>query len=218
MSEKTENDGNTTMKSAGNKVKDLYNNYKRNQEQKKNLTNNESDEENNSPENMDDNMENETETENIEKILTQLEKERDEFRDKALRITAEMENFRKRTLKEKQDLVEYANEHLLLKFLPLLDDMFAALDAGKQKTDYESLITGFELIMQKTLKMFENAGVKPMEDAVGKPFDVNLQEAIMHIPSELPEGCVVQVVQPGFMIRDKVLRHAKVITSAGQSN
>jgi molecular chaperone GrpE len=77
---------------------------------------------------------------------------------------------------------------------------------------------GLEMITNKARKMFEDAGVKQMDNIIGKPFDVNYHEALMMTNSELPEGSIVQVVQPGYMLNDKVLRYAKVITSNGNSN
>jgi molecular chaperone GrpE len=142
-------------------------------------------------------------------------KERDEAKDQLKRMAAELENFRRRSLKEKQEMIDYANERLLFKLLQLLDDISAAIDARRQSSDIESLLKGIEMINAKTLKIFEEAGVVRMENPVGKPFNVELQEAMMHIPSELPEEHVVQEILPGYMIYNKVLRHAKVITSAG---
>ena len=147
--------------------------------------------------------------------ISELEKERNEFKDQAVRIAAEMDNFRRRTITEKNDLVDYGNQRLLSNMLPLLDDLETAVAHGRQSNDYEALLTGFDLILQKTVKTFAEAGVQPLEDASGKPFDVNLHEALMVMPSDMPEGTVVQIVQQGYMFKDKVLRHAKVITSSG---
>ncbi len=156
------------------------------------------------------------EKEILEARLEELEKEKSEIKERLILKAAELENFRKRTMKEKQDMLEYANQNLLYKMLPLLDDLSNALQSAEYKSDYESLLQGVEMINQKAKKLFEEAGVTEMENPEGKEFDVDYHEAMMTAPSELPEGYVVQQVQKGFMIGDKVLRHAKVITSSGE--
>lgn len=150
-----------------------------------------------------------------EKIV--LQKERDDFREQLQRKMAEFENFRRRSLKEKEDLINYANEGLLRKLLEILDDINAAVDSSKKTNDLDSLVMGLGMILQKTNRIFEDNGVKPMESPVGKDFDYNLQEALMATPSDLPENQVVQELQRGYTIFDKVLRHARVITSSGSN-
>jgi molecular chaperone GrpE len=148
--------------------------------------------------------------------LEAAEKEKEETKEQVKRAYAELENFRRRSLKEKQEMIDYANERLLFKMLALLDDISNAIDAGKKSDDYEALLRGIEMIQQKTLKTFEESGVKPMELSVGKEFDFNLHEAIMMMPSdEVPAEHIVAEVQKGYMMHDKVLRHAKVVTSSG---
>lgn len=152
------------------------------------------------------------------KQIQELTNERDELKDRLMRTAAELENVRRRSIREKQEMLEYANERLLFKMLELLDDLGNAIEAGKKTDDAAALHSGIELINQKAEKLFADAGVKRMESPVGKPFDVEFHDAIMHMPSELPEGNVVHEVQAGYMINDKVLRHARVVTSAGQPN
>ncbi|MBM2815491.1 MAG: molecular chaperone GrpE [Ignavibacteria bacterium] len=163
----------------------------------------------------------EEENELIEKI-TELEtkladaiREREEFRDQAIRTVAEMENFRKRTLREKQELLEFGNERILFRFLDILDDLGNAVSAGRQADNSSSILSGIEMIYQKALRLFDTVGVKQMESPIGNPFDVNLHEALMVMESDQPEGNVCQVAQAGYFLNDKVLRHAKVITSSG---
>ncbi|MGA2296288.1 MAG: nucleotide exchange factor GrpE [FCB group bacterium] len=156
------------------------------------------------------------ELELIQNKLAETEQERDDLKEQMQRLAAELENFRRRSLKEKREMLDYANERLLFDLLPILDDFSAAIEAGNQNSDYSALLKGFELIYQKLIKLFESAGVKVMDDIVGKPFDVDFHDALMRIPSEFPVDYVVQVIQPGYMIHDKVLRHAKVITSGGE--
>lgn len=150
--------------------------------------------------------------------IEELKAERDYLKDQLVRKVAEIENQRKRHLKEKQELADYANGQLLERMIELLDYFEQAVDAANKTTDIEALRTGLEMLYQKAVKLFEEQGVKKMEDPTGKPFDVNLQDAIMAMNSDKEEGTVLQVAQPGYMYKDKVLRHAKVITSSGQSN
>lgn len=149
--------------------------------------------------------------------VERLEKEKNELYEQLLRKVAEFENFRKRTQREKEEIIKYGNEKLLLEFLEILDDLGNAVQSAKQNSDFNSLATGLELIWGKARKLFEQAGVVEIENPVGKPFDVELHDALMTMPSELPEGYVVQELQKGYKFFDKVLRHTKVITSSGQT-
>ncbi|RPI65304.1 MAG: nucleotide exchange factor GrpE [Ignavibacteriae bacterium] len=138
-----------------------------------------------------------------------------ELRELAQRKAAEVENIRRRAALEKQQLVDYASEHFITRMLPVIDDLHAAVEASKSSTDFASLHSGIEMIYTKAVKIFEDAGVRVIEGGVGEPFNVDVHEALMHMPSEQPEGHVVQVIQRGYQIHDKVIRHAKVVTSAG---
>ena len=146
------------------------------------------------------------------------EKERDELRDQLLRKIAEFENYRKRTEREKEQLLLYATERMFSKLVEVLDDLQAALEAGRRSEDYTSMLSGLELIYNKAHRIYEEHGVKPLHAEEGSPFSVDVHEALMHIPHpDIPEGQVVQQIQRGYTFRDKVLRHAKVVTSAGDS-
>jgi molecular chaperone GrpE len=151
-------------------------------------------------------------------LQQQLEKavaEREEYRELSLRKVAELENFRRRSEQERTELISYANTKLLLRLLPVLDDLQRAVDTGKTSSDYKSLLDGIELVYNKAMQTFEEAGVKGIK-AVGEQFDVNQHEALMQMPSEAPEGQILQEAQRGYTYGDKILRHAKVIISAGQ--
>lgn len=153
----------------------------------------------------------------LQSSIESYKKEIDSLKENLARRTAEMENMKKRTEKEKSDLVSYANAKLLTNLLEIPDTISQALDASNKSEDYQSLKKGVEMIHSKTIKLFEEAGVQIMEDPTGKEFDVELHEALMIQPSEdVPEGNVVQVVQNGYILKDRVLRHAKVITSSGK--
>lgn len=158
------------------------------------------------------------ETEELRKKVEELQEEKEKWEEQFKRKAAEFENLRSRSIKEKQQMLEFANEKMLFKFLELLDDINNAVAAGEQTEDFEALLKGLEMIRQKAEKLFGEEGVKQMEDPVGKEFDVDYHDAMMHTPhEEIPEGNVIQVLQPGYMLNGKVLRHARVITSAGNS-
>ncbi len=220
-------DGNKTLRSTSNAIKDLYNTYVKNEEREIPITDEESAEMEENKEQTTEQLEENEMFESPEEMQEQMEalveqmnelgKERDELKDALVRKVAELENIRKRSIREKQEMVEYANEKLLYRFLELLDDMSNAVDAGKKSDDYGTLLKGLEMIHSKAVKFFEDNGVQKMEDAEGKEFNVDLHEAMMHTPHpEVEEGHIVQVIQPGYLMHDKVLRHARVITSAGK--
>ena len=149
--------------------------------------------------------------------LELVEKERDDYRDQLLRKSAEFENYRRRTQKEKQELIDFANEHLIIKMLPVVDDLHTALESAKKSSDSEGFIKGVEMIYAKAIKIFEDAGVMPINTAPGEPFNVDMHEALAHMPSEeAPEGHILQEIQRGYTLREKVIRHTKVVTSAGK--
>jgi len=152
----------------------------------------------------------------LEEQLHATERERDELREKFVRALAEMDNLRKRTDREKEQLVLYATERLFARLVELLDDLHAAVQAGKQSRDYDAMLSGLEMITAKAHRLYEEHGVHPLEAQEGEPFNVAFHEALTHIPHpELPEGTIVQQVQRGYLFRDRVLRHARVVTSAG---
>jgi molecular chaperone GrpE len=132
-----------------------------------------------------------------------------EAKDKYLRLYAEFENHRRRTAKERIELIQTANEQLIKTLLPVLDDFERAEKAFKDKTDKES--EGFFLIQNKFRKTLEGFGVKPME--VGLDFNPDLHDAITQIPAsdETLKGKIIDVVERGYLLYDKVIRHAKVV-------
>ncbi|TAE27007.1 MAG: nucleotide exchange factor GrpE [Candidatus Kapaibacterium sp.] len=146
--------------------------------------------------------------------LAKLRMEREEFREISLRKVAELENFRRRTEQERQELIIHANFKLLQKLLPMLDDLQRAVESGKSSSDSKAFMEGVELVLNKTTQTFVEIGVTPIE-ALGQDFDTSLHEALMQMPSEAPEGQILQEAQRGYMLGNKVLRHARVIVSAG---
>ncbi len=155
--------------------------------------------------------EEETEEEEPKKEPTAEEKLA-ELQDRYLRLTAEYDNFRKRTLKEKIDLQKSANENLLQALLPVADDFDRGLQSVNEATDIKAVKEGLQLISGKFQGFLTQQGVKEI-DAVKKVFDTDLHEAITKIPapSKKLKGKVVDVVQKGYMLNDKVLRYSKVV-------
>lgn len=144
----------------------------------------------------------------IEQLQAQLEAQQKEY----LLLMAEFDNFRRRTLKEKQELIKNASEKAMLDLLPVVDDFERALDAIDKGGDLNSLGEGVQLIYNKMVKYLEQQGIKPI-DSNGKDFDADLFEAITTFPApdESMRGKVVDTTTKGYMINDKVLRHAKVV-------
>lgn len=126
-------------------------------------------------------------------------------------LLAEFDNFKKRTLKEKSELLKNAAESTLKGLLPIVDDFERGLDAIKDTSDAQSVKEGMELIYNKLVKYLESNGVKAIE-STGAAFDPDLHEAIAMVPTpdEEQKGKVIDTVSKGYMLNDKVLRHAKV--------
>ena len=133
------------------------------------------------------------------------------WKDKFLRLQAEFDNYRKRTLREKMDLVETGGKEVLKAMLPVRDDVERALAAMDKSDDIEALREGVRLIAQKFTETLRQRGVTQME-AAGEPFDPDRQEAVAKFAAgEEKRGLVIDVVQTGYMLGDKVLRFAKVV-------
>ena len=132
-----------------------------------------------------------------------------EAKDKYLRLYAEFENHRRRTAKEKIELIQSGGEQLLKTLLPIADDFDRAEKAFKEKNDKES--EGFFLIQSKFRKILEQYGVKELDMSSGE-FNPDLHDAITQIPSEeSKKGKIVEVVEKGYVLNEKVIRHAKVV-------
>jgi molecular chaperone GrpE len=141
-------------------------------------------------------------------------KSADTLRDQLLRKAAEFENYRRRSAEEFASLVRNANENLLSALLPVLDDFARSLKAGKDLKDYEAFYRGVELISGKLSRVLENEGLKAFESE-GKPFDVHYHDALLQVRrSDVPPHTVIEEVEKGYLLNDRVLRHAKVIVSA----
>jgi molecular chaperone GrpE len=138
-----------------------------------------------------------------------------ELKDKYLRLYSEFDNFRKRTSKERIDLIKTANEEVVKAILPTLDDFERALKSLGNDESQKSAKEGMEIIHNKLLKSLESKGLKAMV-TLGQVFDVELHEAITQIPapSEDLKGKIIDEVERGYFLNDKVIRFAKVVTGA----
>jgi len=145
-----------------------------------------------------------------------LEAELLESKDKYLRLYSEFENFRRRTAKEKLELIGSANEGLIQSLLPIIDDFERAGKSMTDEMDIKSIREGVDLIYNKFKNILELKGVKKIEAGKGSDFDVELHEAITQIPApeEGLQGKIVDVVENGYQLNDKVIRFAKVVTGA----
>lgn len=148
-----------------------------------------------------------------ESEVSKLQSELGESKDKYLRLYSEFENFRRRTSKEKLELIQSANEQLIRALLPVADDFERAEKALKEKSGNVNENEGFSLIQNKFKKVLEQYGVRPMVIPVGADFNPDLHEAITQIPAPQEElkGKVVDVVEKGYLLNDKLIRYAKVV-------
>lgn len=138
----------------------------------------------------------------------------EEQKDKYLRLSAEFDNYRKRTLKEKAELIKNGGEKAISAILPILDDLERALQNMQKADDVKAMYEGIDLIYQKFLKGLSQEGLQKMEP-VGEAFDTDYHEAVALVPapSEDQKGKVLDCVQTGYKLNDKVIRHAKVVVA-----
>jgi len=150
-----------------------------------------------------------------EAIIQKLEQDLTEQKDKYLRLYSEFENFRRRTSKEKGEMVQTANEQLLKALLPVVDD-FERAEKSFESRKEEKELEGFFLIQNKFKKTLDQYGVKVMDVKVGSDFNADFHEAITQIPApdEKLKGKVVDVVEKGFLLNNKVIRFAKVVVGS----
>lgn len=163
-------------------------------------------------ENSEDRVE-EDEKESDEAIIQKLQDDLAEAKDKYLRLYSEYENFRRRTAKEKLELMQTATDGLMSSLIPVRDDFDRAKGAFAEKSDMKSIKKGLELISNKFHKILEQQGLKEMNTKQGTDFDPDLHDAITQIPSPKPKlkGKIVDTVEKGYYLGEKVIRHAKVV-------
>lgn len=145
--------------------------------------------------------------------LEKLKSDQAALMDKYLRLQAEFDNARKRNAKERLELIQFAGENVLKNVLPVVDDMDRAIANNERTGDLAVVKEGFHLIRQKMLNILGAQGLRPMAEVVGQPFDVDRHEAITKAPApeEALKGRVIDVVESGWTLHEKVVRYAKVV-------
>ncbi|MCZ8511152.1 nucleotide exchange factor GrpE [Paenibacillus filicis] len=150
----------------------------------------------------------------VEAELEKFKQLAEENATRTLRAQADFDNFRRRTLKEKEEFAKYASQKLIEQLLPVVDNFERALATSKETKDYDALAKGVEMIFRQLDGVLSNEGLQRME-AVGTPFNPEFHQAIMQVESEEhEEGIVVEEVQKGYMLKEKVLRPAMVKVSS----
>ncbi len=191
------------------------NKYQKKMEKEKDMANNEINEQekiSGKKENLVPQEEKAEENENIEKELERLRMECEDLADKNLRLIAEFDNYRKRMLKEKAELLKNASESVLVNLLPLVDDFERALQAIETTDDINAIKEGVQLIYNKFINFLHQYNVKEIP-VIHQEFDTHLHEAVSTIPApnEDLKGKIIDCVLKGYTLNDKVIRHAKVI-------
>jgi len=146
--------------------------------------------------------------------IEELQKQVDQYKDLLLRKAAEFDNYKRRIENETTNIVRFATESLIEDLLPVLDDFERSLKHSKEIKESDSLVQGVEMIYQKLVKVLDGRGVQAFE-TVGKEFSVDYHDALMQLPrNDLPPHTVIEEVEKGYMLNDKVIRHAKVVVSS----
>ncbi|MBN2411592.1 nucleotide exchange factor GrpE [candidate division KSB1 bacterium] len=150
---------------------------------------------------------------NYKKELEAAVKENKELKEQILRIAAEFDNYRKRTEREKTNLVDYANVELLTSLLPVLDDFSRSMETNIEKGDKETLVEGIKLVYKSFLKILQNQGLKPMESE-GQKFNPEIHDALLQIEVDGKEtDTIIEEHVKGYLFKDRVIRHAKVVVA-----
>ena len=140
-----------------------------------------------------------------------------DWKDRYARAMADFDNFRKRTARDREDLVKFAASDVLKDILPTVDNLARALDEAKDKAD-DPFVAGVKLVYDGLIKALADHGATPL-DSAGEPFDANFHEALAQLPSEdVEEGHVMSEVKRGWMLNGKLLRAAQVVVSAGKKD
>ncbi|MGM9859547.1 MAG: nucleotide exchange factor GrpE [Muribaculaceae bacterium] len=156
-------------------------------------------------------LEGEEITDDLSERVAALEAELENEKKEYLFLRADFDNYRKRTLRDREELLRNAGEKVLAGLLPIADDFERGIAVASKAEDVNAVREGMELIYNKLIKFLADNGVTPME-STGKPFDADFHDAIASLPNDDPakSGIVIDTTQRGYMINDKVLRHAKV--------
>ena len=157
-----------------------------------------------------------TETDGEDEVAS-MQADLDRFRDLAMRSQADFENYKKRSARDKEEAIKYANKSLLEKLVSVVDNFELGLEAAKGEGEKSPIYSGMSLVLKQLQDFLTENGLQPIE-AVGKKFDPNLHEAIGHEPTdEFPEGQVIRQTRRGYRLKDRLLRPAAVVVSSGPS-
>ncbi|MBI3625983.1 MAG: nucleotide exchange factor GrpE [Candidatus Rokubacteria bacterium] len=149
----------------------------------------------------------------LRQALEEKSREAEANHDRALRAAAELENFKKRTQREREEYIRFANESLLREILPILDNLDRALEASRAGSEAQGVVAGVELIQRELLKVLEKFGVTPYS-ALGQPFDPERHEAVQRVVRpDAPDMTVVEETQRGYLLNGRVLRPAIVVVA-----
>src|SRR5438132_6186142 len=144
-----------------------------------------------------------------------LQADLDRFRDLALRSQADFENYKKRSAREKDDAIKYANSSLLERLLPIVDNFDLGLAAARGEGKESPIFSGMSLVLKQLNDFLVESGLQPIE-AEGKEFDPKLHDAIAHEPSQdVPEGSIIRQTRRGYRYKDRLLRPSSVVVSSG---
>jgi molecular chaperone GrpE len=144
-----------------------------------------------------------------------LQADLDRFRDLALRSQADFENYKKRSAREKEEAIKYANSSLLEKLIAIVDNFELGLEAARAEGEKSPVFSGMSMVLKQLMDFLADSGLQPI-DATGQKFDPNLHEAIAHEPSDkFPEGIVVRQTRRGYRMKDRLLRPSSVVVSSG---
>ena len=152
--------------------------------------------------------------------ITELKAEVEKYRDQALRAVADLENYRKRMTREKEEARRYANSSLLEKLLPILDNFELGLAAAKTSKDEgaANIVSGFSMVQRQLVDFLKDQGLHPI-DAEGELFDPKLHDALSHEPHDtIEEGKIIRQQRRGYRLGDRLLRPASVVVSKGQED
>src|ERR1041385_5625430 len=179
-------------------------------------------EENKTEQNAEEKTPEQSEAEMLRAKISELEDNLSQLKDQLLRKAAEFDNYKKRVENDYASMVKFANEELISAVLPVLDDFHRSIKMSQGTTfeedpsepnNREALLRGMGLIYNKLMKILESQGVKTF-DSLGKPFDPYYHDALLQVPkNDIPPHTVIEEVEKGYLLHDKVIRHAKVIVS-----
>ena len=146
-----------------------------------------------------------------------LQADLERFRDLALRSQADFDNYKKRSAREKEEAIKYANSSLLEKLISIVDNFELGLEAARAEGEKSPIFSGMSMVLKQLMDFLADSGLQPI-DAVGQKFDPNLHEAIAHEASgNVPEGTVIRQTRRGYRMKDRLLRPSSVVVSSGSA-